>query len=280
VVAGDGVVSSLLAPLDSGVHDLEVVAVSRTSDTTRTAFTEIEGLDVGSIVIDEEEGDIVTVWDDGLVTARELEIPVQNTSEETRVVEVVCDLVSASSPETLTSSVVVTLAPGVSEVCTVPVIADHLLELGDGTVSVVGVTALACDPVLGVAEPAAEAVPLAELNATSLSFQNLTSVVENVACEGELVGDPSAVDRAFTIAGVAVEHGSSIDGVEYSIDGGTTWYSAQPTDGAWGEPEESYSIEASVETTGAYIVEVAPVSGGIRWDAGRDVGIEVTEDAQ
>jgi hypothetical protein len=49
-------------------------------------------------------------------------------------------------------------------------------------------------------------------------------------------------------------------------------------DGSWGEVDEEFYIDASVEATGAYVVRIAPVSGGVQWDNGCEVGLEVCED--
>jgi hypothetical protein len=271
--AGDGVASTVLPPLGAGVHSLEVIGKSRDDGAVRTGGYAIVGLDTGAVQVG---GDFVVSRYplSGLISQREIAVNLYNSSDDTSTIQIECDLIAIGRAETVMCSAATTVPPNASVVCTVVVSADRLAEFGDGAVVLSDVRAVTIDPESGDSDVSAAALPLGSAHTVKTVFYNDMSQIELISCAAEVESGFSADGKSFTAVGSATENGSSIDGVDYSLDDGATWYSAYPSDGAWGEVSEDFRMGVTVPALGDYILMVRPVTASQRWEVGEDVPIK------
>lgn len=272
--ASDGVATLELPALGAGEHTIEAVAESRDTGVTRAAVEVLRSLDTNGVQIAGSTSTSLEMQE-GLAVAREVTIPLRNATSETQTVQVECDLTAQVGGEPITGSVSATIPPDVSTICKISVPAEQLWLLGEGTALVERIRVLASDDASMGAVPGALAVPYADL-ATGLSFANSVSGLESRRCIAEASNGGGAVDgHAFDITGAAVFNGNEIEAVQYSADGGRTWYDAVAQDGAWGSAEEPFSIKMSIGEPGRYIIDIRPMTNGRLWEHGTEVRVEV-----
>lgn len=289
VAAGDGVAAMYLPPFSPGVHALTVNAVKdQGADAGRVSLSTAPFVSVPVSALSIQQGIAVSQSLDelGLVESFDVQVPITNNTATTQTVGVQV-IVESAAGVTATNTVETSIPPSASQNAEVPFVASELAEaMGDATIHVAHVYVmhnylepdedpgdegwLPPDDSLG--SEGQDAV-LAEAEPSGLEFQvsmNAVSQKEVVATD---VSAPSAAPWNVRVEGVATWRGATIEGVDYSVDGGGRWYGASAMDGSWGSAVESFTVEFELPAEGDYEIQIRPRSASGRWDSGDDVGV-------
>jgi PKD repeat protein len=291
--AGDGVASVLLPAEAAGVHELTVQATkAEGEDEGRIRFTSVPLVAVQTGTVSLPNGVTVgrTLDELGLVESFDVRVPVSNNSDVTQTVDVECQVDGTPGVQQLASAEA-TLSPGSLQTVSVPFSGSDLAAAAcDQTfrVSRVGVAYRCVDDDPSEEEsvaadslgPAGEGAVLAESFPTGVQFQLVKDQVSLRECKVTATSVPYSAPGMVRVEGTAIWHGSSIDGVEYSLDGGVAWYKATASDGAWGSTVENFTVVFEMPQDGSYVMQVRPITQSARWDFGDEVPICVGDEYQ
>lgn len=189
-----------------------------------------------------------------------IHVPVTNRSASAQAVSVACDVVDSYGNLICRPSADATI--GGSTTATVDIQAsgnDLYTGLGaNGVVSVsrVVLTTVRNDETLQMDERTTSG-PQFAVNLNQLTYQYVQVAIDS--------SNP-ATSSVVSLSGQAVSTGSStISAVQFSLDDGTSWHDAFPTDGSFDTTVEAYEARFALPE-GEWTLRVRPVSDGQPWD--------------
>jgi PKD repeat protein len=279
---GDGIASVLVPPPGTGSQAVSISAVQLTGSAAgraRVAVEPITGVDVGSL----EVLPGVTIGrqldGEGLTSGVAVSAPISNNADTTRTVALQFDLITDNGQSSVQLETTTEVPPLGDATGTVILPAEQLCGAAPASsVTVSAVRILPCQPpVDGDFEKVAGAdnVPIAETRPAGLELEVQDSELAVMECSAYLESSWPTTNGIVSLVGSAAWGGHSIDRVEYSLDE-THWYSAVPTDGAWGSSGEAFRFDfVAPQGDGPFVLQIRPVTDGARWDGGQDVGLTV-----